>query len=459
MFPSFAVLRAHLKTIIADRRAQGHVVDGLHAELATVPDSYDALDAFAQRLANLPLRDDWPYVEPDALEAIEAECDPVRPLEPLGAVTAEDAAARAETAFLGSVCGCMLGKPIEINPTLDELRRALEPRGEWPLRDYISKEIEIRPDPARRHPDAWHTHGRLHEDAWHTCRENLHYVAPDDDINYTILGMLNLEQHGFDFTWAQLGRLWLRHLSMRQVWGPERNVLLRLGLHHWGESIVAEEPDFHAWVTRWNPHDERCGAMIRADAYGYACPGQPARAAALAWRDASFTHRRTGVYAAMFIAAAIATAFVVREPLAIFSTALQFVPRRSRFHHIVADALQEVAQARDWLDGYARIHGKYRQYSHCQVYQECGTLINTLRFAESVDDGFCKQVAQGNDTDSFGATSGSILGAFFGPGHLDPRWLAPFRDEIRTGLNFFYERSLSALARRMGRLAAAHLPS
>ena len=44
-----------------------------------------------------------------------------------------------------------------------------------------------------------------------------------------------------------------------------------------------------------NPADEHCGAMIRADAYGYACPGDPARAAALAHRDATLTHRRTGV--------------------------------------------------------------------------------------------------------------------------------------------------------------------
>jgi ADP-ribosylglycohydrolase len=216
----------------------------------------------------------------------------------------------------------------------------------------------------------------------------------------------------------------------------------------------APADDFAEWTRVWNPNDELCGALIRADAYGYACPGHPARAAELAWRDAGFTHRKTGIYGTMFVAAAIAAAFVVRDPLEIFRVALQFIPRRSRFHHIVSDSLREVAQASDWLDGYARIHAKYKEYSHCRVYQECGTLINTLRFATSIDDGFCKQVSQGNDTDSFGATSGSILGAYFGPGHLDPRWLTPFQDEIRTGLNFFPERSLSALAKRMGALTS-----
>ena len=89
---------------------------------------------------------------------------------------------------------------------------------------------------------------------------------------------------------------------------------------------------------------------------------------------------------------------------------------------------------------------------HCLIYQEVGTLINTLRFAEDIGDGICKQVSQGNDTDSYGATAGSLLGAYFGPGYLEERWLAPFNDDIHTALAWFYERSLSKLAKRMGAL-------
>ena len=47
---------------------------------------------------------------------------------------------------------------------------------------------------------------------------------------------------------------------------------------------------------------------------------------------------------------------------------------------------------------------------------------------------------------------GSILGAHFGPEGLETRWLAPFNDDLRTGLARFYERSLSAVAKRMGEL-------
>jgi hypothetical protein len=49
----------------------------------------------------------------------------------------------------------------------------------------------------------------------------------------------------------------------------------------------------------------------------------------------------------------------------------------------------------------------------------------------------------GADTDCCGELIGSILGAYFGPGHLDERWLAPFNQgrlaSTRTGLGCFYE--------------------
>jgi hypothetical protein len=45
-----------------------------------------------------------------------------------------------------------------------------------------------------------------------------------------------------------------------------------------------------------------------------------------------------------------------------------------------------------------------------------------------------------------------LLGAYFGPGCLEKCWLAPFNDDIHTALAWFYERSLSKLAKRMGEL-------
>lgn len=446
MFLSYAQLRGHLATVVQNKAQQGHDVTGLSDALNALPNSYDALHAFSLRLARLPLRADWPYTEPNGWAEILAECDPARPQGPLAVLPPAQMAARIEAAFLGSVCGCMLGKPIEsVTPTLTlhEIRAAFEPLGEWPIQDYLSQAATFNFG-SPPHPD------------WvGTVRENIRCVAPDDDLNYTLLGMLVLEQYGAVFTARDVLGLWMTHLPPGFTWGPERATLAKATLDSlpFGQHPPSEEAVW-AWGDLLNPHEELCGAMIRADAYGYAAAGNPALAAELAWHDASLTHRRTGLYSTMFAAAAIAAAFVTKDPLEIFATALMFVPQRSRFYRIISDSLSEVAQASDWLDGYARLHGKYAEYSHCRVYQETGTLINTLRFAESVGDGICKQVMQGNDTDSYGATAGSILGAYFGPGHLEDRWLAPFHDELQTKLAGFSERSLSQVAARLGALPA-----
>ena len=439
LLPDLGTLRTLVAAVLADKTEQGHHVDGLVEQLAAVPDSYDALMAFSERLAELPLRADWPWVEPDDLPGIWAEAEPSRQLTP-HPFDHEQVAARIECAWLARVSGCILGKPFEFDPTLAELRAVLEPAGEWPLGDYVTEQTNSQ----LRQPQA----------QWpELVRERISHVAEDDDINYTVLAMLLLEQHGVDFTGDDLRRLWLIQLPVLATFGPERTQLLAAGM----AALLPGTPDEQEWGGLLNPFDEHCGALIRADAYGYACPGNPLLAATLAHRDASATHRRTGLYATMFIAAAIATALVTDpvDRLGPFHTALGFVPQQSRFAAIVRDSLTEVESASDWLDGYQRIHGKYARYSHCRVYQEVGTLMNTARFAADVGHGIGLQVCQGNDTDSFGATAGSYLGSLLGPTGFDRKhWTDRFQDDLHLALATCHIRSLSELALRMSRLPA-----
>jgi ADP-ribosylglycohydrolase len=437
LLPDLDTVRRLVSACIDTKQQQGHETAGLHERLDAAPDSYDALLALAEQVASSPLREDWPYVEPDDLTAIAAECSP-----PTATPGPHDVAARIETAFLARVAGCILGKPFEFDPTLEELRGVLEPAGEWPLRDYVT--------------EATNALLRAPQPQWPSLvRERITSVCEDDDLNYTVLAMLLLEQHGAGFTPDDVRRQWLYHLPVLATFGPERTQLISVAAAH----MVTAPSEDDTWADVLNPYDEHCGALIRADAYGYACPGDPWRAATLAYRDAITTHRRTGVYATMFVAAAIATALVSDDRLAPFRTALQVVPARSRFAEIVRQSLTEVEAASDWLDGYARIHGRYAEYSHCQVYQEIGTLFVTARFARDVGDGIGMQVCQGNDTDSFGATAGSYLGALLGPDAFDhDHWLGRFNDRIDLALATFHETSLSALAARMGRLPERLVP-
>src|SRR5437016_2847978 len=127
-----AQLRALVSQAIEDKSEQGFDTGSLADELAATPDSYDALHTFARRLSHLPLRSDWPYTEPEALEDVRAECDPARATGRIG----DADPARIRAAFLARIAGCMLGKPFEIDVSLDEIQAALTSVGEWPLNGY-----------------------------------------------------------------------------------------------------------------------------------------------------------------------------------------------------------------------------------------------------------------------------------------------------------------------------------
>src|SRR5437764_574497 len=89
------------------------------------------------------------------------------------------------------------------------------------------------------------------------------YVEPDD-----------LESNWLNFTKDQLLKLWLKHQSVAFTWGPERAIMARGGMKHWGDNYGGCDipVDYHEWTHVCNPNGELCGAVIRADAYGYASP-------------------------------------------------------------------------------------------------------------------------------------------------------------------------------------------
>ncbi len=438
MLISKTQLRRHLLECVEEARRQGRDTGGLVEKLAALPDSYDALAAFSHALIELPQRPDWVYEEPDDFAAIRSAWAPdaamARPV---------DAAARIEAAFLGRVCGCMLGKPVEVNPSFEEMRKAGRAAGEWPLKNYVSAKFL---EALGRREDGW---GITH-------REGLVCAVPDDDISYTVLAMQLLERHGAGFTHAQQRELWMRNLANGITWGPEHVFLINSSIksieYHHDRTV---EPNWQDWRLRLNPGGELCGAMIRADAYGYACAGNPALAVELAYRDASLTHVKTGIYGSLYAAAAVALAAVEPDLKQVMLKALAFVPQKSRFATITRRCYDIVMNASNWEQAAEAIATEFGTHTHCAIYQETGNLINSLRFATDTGEAIGLQVSQGNDTDSYGATAGSIAGMFYGKAGLDQRWLAPLNDTIHIGLAEFHDNRLGALALRMARLPEA----
>ena len=419
------ILKKRINAIANEKRENGFDISGFTAKYETLPDSYDELMRAFDVLAVLPKRDDWQYVEPETWEDIEKE------LLPVAKRKAENAAEKTKSAFLTSVSGCVLGKPVEMRPTMEDMRKAYEPMGEWPISHYLTRDMVKR-------------YGRADMDT--STLEGMDGVDADDDINYTVIGMLTLEKYGRAFTTDNVAAIWNKHLPAGFTWGPESSFLRQVAL-----ASREGGPFFDDDWKKYRSNQNLCGAMIRADAFGYANPGDPRAAAEMAWRDGHMTHSYTGVYGEMFAAAAIAAAYTAESPEEIVTQALACIPQKSRLAECVRNCLTIVKGTNDFHEAYDMIHSRYSEYTHCMIYQETGTLINTLFHAKDAGDGICLQVMQGNDTDSYGCTAGSILGAYFGS--IDESWIAPFKDKINLALACAPEHSLSALAERMAKLS------
>ncbi|MCK7487506.1 MAG: ADP-ribosylglycohydrolase family protein [Bacillus subtilis] len=131
------------------------------------------------------------------------------------------------------------------------------------------------------------------------------------------LSLIAMERYGANFTTYDIGKLWHEMLPYQLVCTAETQAYLNFAkvTHHLtGPKPADFETSTLPFVSHYqNPYREWIGGQIRVDGYAYAAAGNPLLAATLAYRDASLSHVKNGVYGAMFFAALIASAFVSQD--------------------------------------------------------------------------------------------------------------------------------------------------
>ncbi|MEV6421000.1 ADP-ribosylglycohydrolase family protein [Streptomyces sp. NPDC051662] len=345
---------------------------------------------------------------------------------------------RLHAAWLGRAVGCVLGKPVEKLP-LDGIRAIARDTGNWPLGTWFT-ERDLDPRIAAAYP--WNRRSRPT-----SLAENIDGMPEDDDLNYPLLGLLLLQRHGHDFTTGDVAKLWLDELPAARTFTAERIAYRNL--------LDGLEPPHTA--THHNPFREWIGAQIRADIFGWTHPGDPAKAAELARRDAMLSHTANGVYGEMFVAAAIAHAAgpaptTVHETLA---TALAHIPPDSRYARAIRFGTETArAEPTGTPAGFERVvdalHARYAHDHHwVHVLPNAALLAAALTHADGDFTGsICRAVSGGWDTDSNGATAGSIAGLLAGsPGALGERWTVPLKNRLATTVGGFDGIGFDELAR------------
>jgi ADP-ribosylglycohydrolase len=363
--------------------------------------------------------------EPTDLAAIRALC-PDWPAD--GRATPRPAA--LEAAWLGRAVGCLLGKPVEKLP-LDAVRRLAAATGNWPLTTYFTA-VGVPGELLAEHP--WNRRS-----AATSLAENIDGMPEDDDLNYPLLGVLLLQRHGRDFTTLDVARLWLDELPAGRTFTAERLAYRNL--------LTGIEPPHTA--RHRNPFREWIGALIRADVHGWTNPGAPGAAAAQAHRDATLTHTANGVYAAMFTAAVIATAATgTHDVHTCLRTGLTVVPPRSRLAEAVTHAMELARRTADFDDVVDRLHARHSGTHWVHAVPNTALIAAALTHADGDFTGsITRAVSGGWDTDSDGATAGSVAALLAGsPAALPTRWTAPLKNRLATSVADFDGTGFDTLA-------------
>ena len=340
---------------------------------------------------------------------------------------------RIQGGWLGRSAGCLLGKPVEKIPR-SGIIALLSSNGTWPIRDYISA-LGISEAVLRQYP--WNKHAGKE-----SLKENIVCMNEDDDMNYAMLNLSVFERYGTDFTTDDIAHAWLTMLPVLSTFSAERVAYANL---------IAGTDVYRAALVR-NPYREWIGAQIRADAWGWVSPGQPGRAAMLAFRDAQLSHVRNGIYAEMFFAAAIALASVLDSTEAIIRGAVEYIPPRSRLSDAIHFILSLPVQDRHWDETVDLIYQKFGQYHWVHSINNASLVVAALLSSKGdFERAICNVVMGGWDTDSNGATVGSIMGTMIGAEKIPRKWTGPLNNRIRSSLQGFDNVAISDLAERTTR--------
>ena len=158
-----------------------------------------ALKSATAEVKRLPIDQDLAKREPNNLGRIQA-LRPAGPRRMWNAFDGDTYGDRLEGALLGRMAGCTLGAPVEFWP-VEKMKALAEENGEpFPPTNYWNRVPEPK---AKRYQMS-----RREE----YTRAGLHGVPVDDDIAYTLLGLLIAEEHGPEFTTDDVGKAWIKYL-------------------------------------------------------------------------------------------------------------------------------------------------------------------------------------------------------------------------------------------------------
>ena len=246
-------------------------------------------------------------------------------------------------------------------------------------------------------------------------------VLPNDDLDLQLVWLCAVEDAGpAALTPQVLGEYWMSHIYP-----------------HWNEYGICKNnmrmgilPPMSGEYN--NPWKHSNGAWIRTEVWACMAPGRPDIAIKYAWMDAAVDHGTgEGTYAAMFVAAIEASAFIISDPVKLTKIGLSVIPPECR----KAQAIQVVLDCREkglsWKEAREKVVESTKDLGWFQAPANVSFAIIGLLWGEGdFKKSMIISVNCGDDTDCTAATVGSILGIIGGSNIIPDDWSEYIGDGI-----------------------------
>lgn len=393
----------------------------------------DTIDQMMMEMENASVSAEIEANEPHDLETIQKlrPNGPRKMVRPNGAEFID----RLEGALYGRMIGCTLGATVEGFPKHMMEAWADAIGQDFPPTNYWLK--SIKPDQPRYQVNVWDDY----------TLSKIKCVPADDDIAYTLLGMLIAEEYGIDFTVNDVGEAWVKHLPHDDwVYTAEKIALANL---------IKGVPAMDAGGTN-NPNCQWIGGDIRCDGYGYIAAGNPELAAKMAYTDCYISHRRNGVYGSMFFAAAIAAGFCTDDPIEALKIGLTEIPKDCALAVEIRWALEAGKDIKNHKDAFNTVTERYQGMSFIHTINNAVLSVFGIMIGARENDytkAISETVAMSYDCDCTAATTGSVMGAVMGKKSIPEYWYENFNNKVMSYFNDCKEFAIDDVVKRFAKLS------
>lgn len=249
---------------------------------------------------------------------------------------------------------------------------------------------------------------------------------PNDDLDLQLIWLKAMKENGPERLNARvLGEYWNEYIT--PFWNE-------YGICKCNMRFGLSAPISGQYENEWKHSN---GAWIRTEIWATLFPADVERAIQYAYEDACVDHGAgEGSYAAIFVAALEAAAFVIKDSMRLIQIGLSKIPQTCKVYQYISAAVDCYEKGLTWLETRNLLTDMTTKDPELGWFQAPANvayaIVGLLYGAGDFKQTLLIACNCGDDTDCTCATVGSLLGIMYGTSVIPEDWQAYIGDDIVT---------------------------